>query len=91
MRWWVWAVLAWVLLSVPAALLFGRLIRTGQEEELCRACEHGRPAHEHYRAGSDCALCVCPQYVRPRRNRRRTWSPARAAWRGLPLPRRSSG
>ena len=28
-------------------------------------CGHGRPAHEHYRRGSDCALCACARYRRP--------------------------
>ncbi|MGQ0574890.1 MAG: hypothetical protein ACT4RN_11895 [Pseudonocardia sp.] len=27
----------------------------------CR-CGHGRDAHEHFRRGSDCALCGCPRY-----------------------------
>lgn len=29
-------------------------------------CAHGQDAHEHYRPGTDCALCDCPRY-RPRR------------------------
>ncbi len=28
-------------------------------------CGHGKAAHEHYRAGSDCALCTCPRYRGP--------------------------
>jgi hypothetical protein len=29
---------------------------------ICR-CGHERAAHEHYRAGSDCALCAdCPRF-----------------------------
>ena len=28
----------------------------------CR-CGHPRTAHQHYRAGSDCALCDCPKFV----------------------------
>jgi hypothetical protein len=31
----------------------------------CR-CGHGRQAHEHYRRGSDCALCGCGRYRRRR-------------------------
>jgi len=27
----------------------------------CR-CGHDKKAHEHYRPGSDCALCNCPRY-----------------------------
>lgn len=30
----------------------------------CR-CGHGRQAHEHYRRGSDCALCTCRRFHRP--------------------------
>lgn len=29
----------------------------------CR-CSHGRDAHAHYRAGTDCALCGCGRYRR---------------------------
>ncbi len=28
------------------------------------ACGHGKTAHEHYRRGSDCALCDCRRYHR---------------------------
>ena len=28
-------------------------------------CGHARPAHEHYRPGSDCAFCDCARYRRP--------------------------
>jgi hypothetical protein len=27
----------------------------------CR-CGHLRDAHEHYRSGTDCALCACPRF-----------------------------
>lgn len=30
----------------------------------CRRCAHDREAHEHYRRGSDCALCDCPRWRR---------------------------
>jgi hypothetical protein len=30
-------------------------------------CGHGKQTHEHYRAGSDCALCGCGRYRRPLR------------------------
>ncbi|RFU21316.1 hypothetical protein D0Z06_11060 [Geodermatophilus marinus] len=30
-------------------------------------CGHARTAHEHYRRGSDCALCTCERYRRDRR------------------------
>ena len=29
-------------------------------------CGHEQAAHEHYRPGSDCALCDCPKYRRQR-------------------------
>jgi hypothetical protein len=32
---------------------------------LC-SCGHGKQAHEHYRRGSDCALCGCARFRRPR-------------------------
>jgi hypothetical protein len=33
-------------------------------------CGHGFDAHEHYRRGTDCALCGCPRF--------RAGSPSRA-------------
>ncbi|PKZ63936.1 hypothetical protein CYJ73_19360 [Gordonia terrae] len=41
-------------------------------DETCR-CGHDRAAHEHYRAGTDCALCGtgdCPRFRRNSRVRR---------------------
>jgi hypothetical protein len=35
------------------------------DEQTCR-CSHPRVAHEHYRAGADCALCDCPKFHRHR-------------------------
>ncbi len=29
------------------------------------ACGHGKRAHEHYRAGSDCSFCSCSGFHRP--------------------------
>ncbi|PZF54949.1 hypothetical protein DEJ23_13055 [Curtobacterium sp. MCSS17_008] len=29
-------------------------------------CGHQHEAHEHYRPGSDCALCDCPRFRRQR-------------------------
>jgi len=29
-------------------------------------CGHRQEAHEHYRPGSDCALCDCPRFRRQR-------------------------
>ena len=42
----------------------------GSSLPICR-CGHDRHLHEHYRRGTDCALCgsaVCPRY-RPDRGR----------------------
>ncbi len=33
------------------------------------SCGHGKQAHEHYRAGSDCALCDCGRFHRSLRAR----------------------
>ncbi|GAA4121676.1 hypothetical protein GCM10022215_26800 [Nocardioides fonticola] len=33
----------------------------------CR-CGHEHAAHEHYRRGTDCALCDCRRYRRPLRS-----------------------
>jgi len=38
-------------------------------------CGHKHEAHEHYRRGTDCALCACPKF--------RAGAPARAP-RGTP-------
>ena len=91
MRWWGWLFLAWLLLSVPIAVLLGRLIRTGRRDDLCATCAHGRIAHEHYGAGTNCALCDCPLYVRQRLRPRESRLPARVVRRVLPIPRRSPG
>jgi hypothetical protein len=32
-------------------------------------CGHGKRAHQHYRRGSDCALCACRRF----RSTRRHW------------------
>ncbi|MGD3261515.1 hypothetical protein QT366_22665, partial [Xanthomonas citri pv. citri] len=29
-------------------------------------CGHPRDAHEHYRPGTDCALCDCPKFRKKR-------------------------
>lgn len=28
----------------------------------CRRCKHPRAAHQHYRAGTNCALCPCDAF-----------------------------
>jgi hypothetical protein len=30
------------------------------------SCGHPRQAHQHYRRGSDCAMCGCGRFRRPR-------------------------
>jgi hypothetical protein len=35
-----------------------------QTGKLC-TCGHGKPAHSHYRAGTDCSLCGCERFDRP--------------------------
>ncbi|MBT2501644.1 hypothetical protein [Curtobacterium sp. ISL-83] len=37
-----------------------------QTETATCVCGHEQAAHEHYRPGSDCALCDCPKYRRRR-------------------------
>jgi hypothetical protein len=87
---WGWAVLAWAGLSAPVAVVVGRAIRRGHDGEICGSCGHGRQAHEHYRAGTDCALCDCRQFLRGRTARlpRSAAPPGRT---GGPLPRRRAG
>lgn len=42
-------------------------LRTVAEAEPATCvCGHAQAAHEHYRPGSDCALCDCPKYRRAR-------------------------
>jgi hypothetical protein len=46
-------------------------------------CGHDRAAHQHYRAGSDCAICADPACGRFR-------SPARARWSAFVASLRSA-
>jgi len=91
MRWWAWLLLAWILVSIPAGVLLGLVITAAEHEDDCAACRHGRIAHDHRDTGTDCALCDCPAYLRSRPQRRPRRVRGRAAWRGIPIPRRSSG
>ncbi|TDO18476.1 hypothetical protein EV580_1663 [Mycobacterium sp. BK086] len=34
------------------------------QNRLCK-CGHDRPAHEHHRRGTDCALCECNRFRGP--------------------------
>lgn len=92
MRWWGGALLAWVALAPPLGVLVGRMIRARQGEP-CEGCGHARQAHEHYRSGSDCALCDCPQYARARPRWRTPLSVSRSArrWVQPPVPRPPPG
>jgi hypothetical protein len=45
------------------AVSVGRDVASSASRKAC-ACGHGKPAHHHYRAGSDCALCSCRKYHR---------------------------
>ncbi|PWW21812.1 hypothetical protein JD79_00953 [Geodermatophilus normandii] len=38
--------------------------RTAPAGKPC-TCGHGKVAHSHYRAGTDCSLCSCDRYDRP--------------------------
>ena len=51
----------------PVLSLIGA--RRPRDPKPCR-CGHQRQAHEHYRRGTDCALCPCQRF-RARRGRRR--------------------
>ena len=39
MSWWMWAVLAWIVVSVPAGLVIGRVIARAQERDRSRQRE----------------------------------------------------
>lgn len=45
-------------MHIPRVLPFGPREKGPRD---CR-CGHGSRAHEHYRRGSDCALCSCPKF-----------------------------
>ena len=36
------------------------------EDSATCVCGHPQEAHEHYRPGSDCALCDCPRFRKKR-------------------------
>jgi hypothetical protein len=54
---------------IGLACMFGLAIAVGRylhwrQGPYC-VCGHGRDAHEHYRAGTECVDCdVCPQFRR---------------------------
>jgi len=48
---------------------FGMLLLASRGSVAACRCGHGRDAHEHYRAGSDCGSCgrqTCPSFRRAR-------------------------
>lgn len=51
-------------LREPVAAL--QLVTTVAADAPACVCGHPQDAHEHYRAGSDCALCDCPRFRRRR-------------------------
>jgi len=50
--------------DAPAVLRLVAPASLGVATRPC-GCGHGRDAHEHYRRGTDCALCSCSRYRRP--------------------------
>ena len=46
--------------------LLDQVVLTEMMKELappmCKVCGDPYPAHQHYRSGTDCAQCPCPQY-----------------------------
>lgn len=44
-------------------------------------CGHSRESHEHYRSGTDCAICSCPKF-HPARRRWRFMHKGASATRG---------
>ena len=69
-------------IQVPLALLRGSMSTFGYVIDVCR-CEHERRAHTHYRAGSECVLCVPGQCS----NRFRSARPIRSLMARLVLRR----
>jgi hypothetical protein len=53
------------LLLLIASALRAWALHHPAKPRFCR-CGHGFEAHEHYRQGSDCALCKCPRWRRRR-------------------------
>jgi hypothetical protein len=59
--WLLTGLAGWIVLAVPLGIVVGRAIRRADTNAPCGTCGHAARAHAHYRTGSDCALCDCPQ------------------------------
>ena len=44
----------------------GTLLEVVLDDTVKCVCGHPREAHEHYRPGTDCALCDCPKFRKKR-------------------------
>lgn len=42
------------------------LVLVATDDRVTCVCGHEQDAHEHYRPGTDCALCDCPRFRRGR-------------------------
>ncbi|PZE70906.1 MULTISPECIES: hypothetical protein [unclassified Curtobacterium] len=42
------------------------VVHLDADDAACGTCGHAQAAHEHYRPGTDCALCDCPKFRRAR-------------------------
>lgn len=45
--------------------------RAASDDDMPCGCGHANRAHQHYRKGTDCALCVCPRFTAARAGERR--------------------
>jgi hypothetical protein len=52
------------VIAAPTEAPAGRASRTAVVGGKSCSCGHGKHAHEHYRRGSDCALCACGKFRR---------------------------
>ncbi|WP_248705112.1 hypothetical protein [Curtobacterium sp. MWU13-2055] len=42
------------------------VVHLDADDAACGTCGHAQAAHEHYRPGTDCALCDCRKFRRAR-------------------------
>jgi hypothetical protein len=50
----------------PTTELGGPFLVVDTGDHVVCVCGHEQVAHEHYRPGTDCALCDCPRFRRKR-------------------------